>query len=178
LLTRSQSKTLSDPTEPVLALQGVGWLKRKAISLATITLSIKQYKVDGTEHIDIAQTLTGGIKGTDEQRVLDWMPRAHEDHIFGSVVGRSRWLDDKGAEWDALDAFFKEGWLDERVGPNGEPFVQGHVINEANAWEATQVWGFSLIGATRYYTRRVIVRKTDGSEELKVRLIYDWQGKA
>lgn len=54
-------------------LQGIGWFKRRAISLATITLDIKQYRDDeGVEHIDIEQTATGGIKGTTENRTLDW----------------------------------------------------------------------------------------------------------
>jgi len=162
----------------VLTLQGVGWLKRTAIGLATVTLAIKQYTADGAEHIDIASTATGGIKGTDEARVLDWTSRPHEDHIFGSLLSRNRWLDDKDAEWDALDAFLKEGWLDERVGPSGEHVIQNYVINEKAGWGAAQIWGFSLIDGARYYTRRVIVSKVDGSEVLKVRLIYDWQGKA
>lgn len=55
-------------------LQGIGWFTRKAIGLATITLDVKQYRDDeGVEHIDIVQTATGGIKGTTENRTLDWM---------------------------------------------------------------------------------------------------------
>jgi hypothetical protein len=38
---------------------------------------------DGTEHIDIAQTLTGGIKGTTELRTLDWQERQHSDESHG-----------------------------------------------------------------------------------------------
>lgn len=41
--------------------------------MATITLHVKHYKdSEGVEHIDIDQTLTGGIKGTTENRVLNW----------------------------------------------------------------------------------------------------------
>lgn len=54
-------------------LQGVSWFTRKAIRFSTITLDIKQYRDDdGVEHIDIDQTATGGIKGTTENRTLDW----------------------------------------------------------------------------------------------------------
>ena len=52
--------------------QGIGWMTRKLISVATITLDIKHYTEEGTEHIDIEQTATGGIKGTTENRILDW----------------------------------------------------------------------------------------------------------
>lgn len=54
------------------------------ISIATITLHVKHYKTDdGVEAIDIRQTLTGGIEGTQENRTLDWVERAHEDKVFG-----------------------------------------------------------------------------------------------
>ena len=171
-----QSKTLSDPTDAVLTLQGIGWLKRKAIGLATVTLAIKQYKDEaGVDHVDIDQTATGGIKGTAETRVLDWVERTHEDHVFGLLQGKSRWLNNSGAEWDALDEFLKEDWLIEQAGPNGEPFILNHAVNEAVGWVAIQVWGFALINGIRYYTRRVIVSKKDGSETLKVRLVYEKQ---
>lgn len=171
-----QSKTLSDPTDAVLTLQGIGWLKRKAIGLATVTLSIKQYKDEsGVDHIDIDQTATGGIKGTSEVRTLDWTDRSHDDHIFGSLVAKSRWLPNSGAEWDALDDFLKQDWLEEKVGPNGECFVQNSAVNESVGWFATQIWGFALINGVRYYTRRVVISKKDLSETLKVRLVYEKQ---
>lgn len=47
---------MSGDTDQILALQGVGWLKRKAISMGTVTLDIKHYKDDaGIEHVDIDQ---------------------------------------------------------------------------------------------------------------------------
>ena len=58
------NKTLSDDSDAILALQGVGWFMRKTLRLATITLSIKHYKDEsGVEKIDIDQTISGGIKG-------------------------------------------------------------------------------------------------------------------
>jgi len=172
------NRTLSDDTDAVLALQGVGWLTRKAIAWATVTLAIKQYTPEeGTTHIDIEQTATGGIKGTSELRTLDWVAREHSDHMFGDLKGRSRWLTDLKSDVSGnggpLDPFCTEGWLDEKVGPNGEGFIQSFVVNEKNGWSAEQVWGFAIIDGVRYHTRRVIVKK--GSELLKVRLVYDFQ---
>ncbi|KAH8653154.1 hypothetical protein BGZ60DRAFT_387045 [Tricladium varicosporioides] len=169
------NKTLSDDTDPVLALQGIGWWTRKAISLATVTLHVKQYTDDaGVSHIDIEQTATGGIKGTTELRTLDWEFREHDDHLFGSLKGKSRWIKVE----DLDDAFFKDGWLEgeeENGGPNGERHVQSFVENSEKGWTAGQSWGFAIIDGKRYYTRRVVVTK--GSEVLKVRLVYNWQGK-
>ena len=58
---------------------------RKAMSLATPSLSIKQYTDKaGKSHIDIDLTATAGIKGT-ELRTLDWMPAAKGDGVFGPM---------------------------------------------------------------------------------------------
>ncbi|OBT50335.1 hypothetical protein VE04_08932 [Pseudogymnoascus sp. 24MN13] len=168
------NKTLSDPTEPVLTLQGVGWLKRKAIGLAAITLALTEKVVDGLTIIDIESTGTGGIQGTAEHRELNWSERAHEDHGCGSLTGQTKWLDNKGADWDALDSFQKEGWLDERVGPNGEPHILTTAVSKSNGWTAIQVWGFTELNGVRYYTRKVVITK--GSEVLKVRIFYDFAG--
>jgi len=162
------NKTLSDNTEPVLALQGIGWFKRKAIGLATVTLHTKQYEEDGVVHIDIDQTATGGIKGTTELRVLDWSFREHNDHIFGDLNGRSRWI--KLDNPEIPDPFLLEDWLD----AEGE-FVESYVDNENAGWTGEQIWGFATVNGERYHVRRVIVKK--GDTALKVRLVYDWQGK-
>ncbi|KAG9237208.1 hypothetical protein BJ875DRAFT_481531 [Amylocarpus encephaloides] len=170
------NKTLSDDVDAVLTLQGIGWFKRKAISLATVTLHVNQYNGDGAlTHIDIKQTATGGIQGTSEIRTLDWKAREHVDHIFGKLAGQSRWV-----TLDIVDdEFQKEEWLegDEEVGgPNGEKHVQSFVRNDEAGWTASQIWGFAILpDGKRYYTRRVVVQK--GDEILKVRLVYNWQGK-
>jgi hypothetical protein len=111
--------------------QDVGWMTRKAIQFATITLDIKHYTQEGTEHIDIAQTLTGGIKGTTELRTLDWQERPHNDHIFGNLVGKSRRLEAEEVE----DEFLREGWelADENT------LVESFVVNGEKGWSAQQV---------------------------------------
>jgi len=171
------NKTLSDDTDAVLALQGIGWWTRKAISLATVTLHCKHYTTpDGLTHIDIEQTLTGGIKGTTELRELDWTSRSHSDHVFGNLVGKSRWISIDNPE--IPDEFLKEGWLEgeeENGGPNGERHVESFVDNEEKGWTGEQIWGFAIVDEKRYYTRRVVIKK--GEETLKVRLVYNWQGK-
>ncbi|TVY14540.1 hypothetical protein LARI1_G006890 [Lachnellula arida] len=173
------NKTLSDDTDPVLALQGVGWWTRKAIGLATVTLHTKQYTGDdSTTHIDISQTVTGGIQGTTENRVLNWQEREHEDHIFGHLKGRSRWLSSSDYDSEITDPFLKAEWLDvdsEKGGPSGEIHIESSVVNEEKGWTAQQVWGFAVVDGQRYYVRRVLVTK--GKDVLRVRLVYNWQGK-
>lgn len=158
-------------------MQGMGWFTRKAISLATVTLHVKQYTHDdGVVRIDIQQTITGGIKGTAELRTLNWTERSHSDHIFGDLKGKSRWITLENPE--ITDEYLKEGWLEgqeENAGPEGERHIESFVANEGKGWTGDQIWGFAIVDGKRYYTRRVVVQK--GSEVLKVRLVYNWQGK-
>ena len=96
-----QNKTLSDPTDATLALQGVGWMLRKTIGMAAVTLHVKQYtgpprapstSAEDATHIDVEQTLTGGVQGNAERRCLDWEAREHSDWLFGTVRGQSRFV--------------------------------------------------------------------------------------
>jgi hypothetical protein len=137
-------------------------------------LSCKQYTENSVTHIDIDQTATGGIKGTSENRTLDWTFREHKDHIFGDLNGRNRWVTLDQVD----DDFLKEEWLEgdeEKGGPEGEKHVQSFVKNERSGWTAEQIWGFSIVDGKRYYTRRVTVIK--GDKVMKVRLVYNWSGK-
>ncbi|KAI9755941.1 MAG: hypothetical protein M4579_004072 [Chaenotheca gracillima] len=167
----TMNKTISDDFDPILAMQGVGWLTRKAIALATITLIVKQYEGDepgNPTHIDIQQVVTGGISGTTELRCLDWEFREHSDSIFGAVKGRSRWTKLEDVE----DDFLKNGWLEgEARGDRG--LVQSYVESKDNGWIANQIWGFEEIDGKRYYVRHVVVTK--GEERKQARLVYDFK---
>ncbi|KAF2963376.1 hypothetical protein GQX73_g10186 [Xylaria multiplex] len=175
------NKTLSDPTDPALALQGIGWLLRKGIGAATVTIQVRQYAdAASATHIDIEQSASG-LTGTTENRVLDWTAREHKDWLFGRVHGRSKFV--TPAELAALLApggeARGEGWVDSdflaqdwRDGDgDGDRFVLNHVRADAG-WFATQVWGFQDIGGERRYVRNVVVAKGDKFESFK--MIYDF----
>ncbi|KAK2738747.1 hypothetical protein FQN57_006914 [Myotisia sp. PD_48] len=194
--------TISNDIEPVLILQGMSWLTRKALGMATITLHVNEYTEADTTHIDIAQTLTGGIPGTTEKRVLNWGINDHTDHIFGHVNGQTRFVKGKKAgdrlvpdleiqtkvgieEEDELVARFfqgevladglpSDGW--ESTGPEGEnTYLQSWVRSMDSGWTAEQVWGFEIIEGVRYYTRRVAVAKE--GKCVRVRLVYEFLGR-
>ncbi|CRK33349.1 hypothetical protein BN1708_001037 [Verticillium longisporum] len=177
------NKTLSDSPEPALALQGIGWMVRKAVGLATLTLHVKQYEgapkppstaTDPVTHIDIDQTATGGVKGTKENRCLDLEFREHADWLFGSCRGQSDWRSPAEIE----DEFLKKGWLEgdaESTGPQGKSHVYSHVENVDNGWTATQIWGFQEIDGQRRYARNIVVAKDD--KKVEFRLVYDYLGE-
>lgn len=54
--------------------------------------------------------------------------------------------------------------------------VQSWVVSQGGGWTAEQIWGFEEIDGDRFYTRRVVVRKEDEVE--RVRLVYGYTGPA
>lgn len=125
--------------------QGISWLTRKAIGLATITLSVSEYAEPDPAsdnkpvvHIDIEQTATGGIRGTTERRVFSWTEHDHQDHIFGSCVGQSRFVrgsrDENGKVRPDVD-------VQTRIGGNGvddntvRRFLRGEILPDGTESE-------------------------------------------
>ncbi|KAF1975217.1 hypothetical protein BU23DRAFT_503777 [Bimuria novae-zelandiae CBS 107.79] len=185
------NKTHSDATDPVLALQGIGWLTRKAVGVASVTLHIKMYTKTSEDNpsagevinVDIDQFASGGIKGTAEYRALDWTYRPHSDWLFGELKGRSRFttldavrkeaaemggVTEQDAEW------LTEGWLEEtRTGEVIESFVD----NEGKGWTGWQIWGFAEINGERWYVRRMAIRRKNEDKAVRVKLCYEWVGE-
>ncbi|KAJ9216622.1 hypothetical protein DTO166G4_1838 [Paecilomyces variotii] len=135
--------SLSTPTEPILQLQGMSWITRKALSYATVTLYVTQHPdsdIKSLMHIDIDQTVTGGIKGTSEKRSTDWNEREHKDHIFGSVVGQSRLV--RGSKGEDGKLRPKTEYVT-KIGGNGvddekiQKFLNGEILpdgTESEGW--------------------------------------------
>lgn len=175
------NKAQSTSVEPALALQGVGWMTRKAVGLSTVSLDVKHYSAppsppadpSGPEvsHVEIEQTGTGGLKGSTEKRCLDFTFRDHSDWLFGNVKGKSKWV--KASEID--DAHLAKGWLEgdeEATGPDGASHILSHVESYDAGWTATQIWGFQLVEGVRKYVRNIVVAKDAQRVELK--LVYDY----
>lgn len=164
-----QNKSLSDDTDQILALQGVGWFTRKAIQLATINLDIKHYKDDDeVEHIDIVQTVAG-IPGTTEQRTLWWKERRHEDYVFGHVVGKSR----RCKAEDIDEEFLTKGWTEDTY-QHGlvQSYVESDTPKSGISWIANQIWGIEDVDDQRRYARHVHFTGPQG-QIIKARLLYD-----
>jgi hypothetical protein len=156
-------KSLSDDISPVLELQGVNTLLRKAISTASVHLKISQ---PSENEIHIEQTaIAASIPGTTEQYILDCQWRENKDPFFGKVKGRSRWIDRSEVTEDGL----KEG-LDKLEAGDLIEATGGDVDGK---WSATHIWGFLEIRGQRKHVRKVVVRGKSG-EEVRVMMVYDW----
>ena len=141
LINRSQNHKLSDDTDKILDLQGVGWVTRKIIKAATITLFVKQYKDDeGEEHIDIKQTVTGGISGPPEYRTLNWTYHNIDHSLFGAIIAKSRRI----PVAEVTDEYLNSGWLPD-VSRDGAIQSYAEADKEKNSlhWTSDMVSEFS-----------------------------------
>lgn len=146
--TYVMNKTLSGDADPILKMQGMGWLVRQAVKYSTITLEFKEYTDEnGTVHVDIDQTSTGGFKNN-EAREFNWEWREVEDPVFGKVKGRGKWM--KISELQ--EPFMKEGWDPKWLEECDGEVLFSEVDSTAakgTQWHAEQVWGFEIIGGGR-----------------------------
>jgi hypothetical protein len=152
-----QNKSLSDPrTDDILALQGVSWFTRQAIKYGTVTLSLKHFKdEDAIEHINIDQTITGGLPGTRETRTLVWKEQENHDYVFGYYIGKSRRV-----SVDQLDvAFLKEGWTADTI-KHGlvQSYVQSDTAKSGTAWIVDQVKSSGFPNTLPFYRQLYLYR--------------------
>ncbi|KAL3464681.1 hypothetical protein BJX64DRAFT_286167 [Aspergillus heterothallicus] len=133
----TMERTISDPTDPVLAMQGLSWFMRTTLAWVSVTLIAKQYQEPGTtdktvQHIDVDNIVTGGVQGSSEQRITDWKKREHSDNIFGKVEGQSRFL--RGSAKDGKvrpDVEILTNVDDEKIGK----FLRGEILADGSESE-------------------------------------------
>lgn len=161
------NKDLSDDFAPVLALQGVNVLVRKAVGVASVQLKITQESPD-VLHMENTAT-AASIPGTSEDYTLDFEWRTSHDPFFGDVQGRSRWITQQEAKENGANGDWSE---DDSAGK----LIQAVGKKPDDAWTATHLLGFENVGGERRHTRRVKVVSRDG-EEVVVRMVYDYTGE-
>lgn len=182
------NKILSDNPDSLFALQGLSWFTRTAIGLATIILTIREYKEAGKIHINITSLATG-LSSTRETRTMDWRDESHQDIVWGKVVQRSRMINLKTGVFKPQEPYdeVSKQFLQAKVLKDGKTpsrfeddiaLVHTYAKNQDGGygWTAEQVWGFEMINGKRYYTRRIVGRNATGDKIERVRLVYDYQG--
>jgi len=159
-------KKLSDSSIPVLKMQKIPWIVQQAVNYSTITVKLKQYTDDaGVVHVD--QEQVSSVATQHEPRELNGVRGEREVQFWGKVKGYNKYT--KLAEVD--DEFLKEGWLD----ADGD-FIESYTESATDTWTAKQVWGFAEIQGERRHCRRVVAKRP-GSEDIKIRLVYAYQGE-
>ncbi|KAF7339603.1 hypothetical protein MSAN_02174800 [Mycena sanguinolenta] len=165
------NKSMSGDTDEMLNLQGIGWMKRKVIAVASVTLAIKHYKDEaGVERFDIDQTLTGGIPGAKEESVLNWAEKPSKSPLFGDIIGRARRCQVSELE----DDFLKSNWTADTI-EHGVIHVRvvSDTAKSGTSWTVNQVLGVQEINGQRRHARNVKFTGPKG-ENIELVLVYDW----
>ena len=151
-----QNKDLSDDLRPLMELQGVPWLVRKAASMATIKARLTQSTgPDGIASITTESTAAGGLNSGAATYKLDDREIKQEGQ-FGVTRMRARLVDKPESEPllslagpEAVDPYLTEGWLYEGgKTPQSPQHIQVY-IDHSRAGSVEQVWGFSTIAGQR-----------------------------
>ncbi|KXG48120.1 uncharacterized protein PGRI_019900 [Penicillium griseofulvum] len=197
-----QNKDLSSETDPILKLQKVPWLLRKAFGFATIHIQITQYPTPSTTslstNIDFLQTSTASLAPTKEERILDWKILHHEDYFFGQIQGQSEFVRGVTDADGSIRPEFKiqtenatskiKLFLRGEIEADGSKFA-GFIVEDCSnpglglwvhtfernvkaEWTAEQIWGFEMFGGERYFSRRIVVM-TKG-EYICGRIVFDF----
>ncbi|PTU17182.1 hypothetical protein P175DRAFT_0535988 [Aspergillus ochraceoroseus IBT 24754] len=185
-------KKLSDDVGPILKLQGLGWLMRKAICAATMVVTFAEHRQEGTSdtYLTFDQTLKG-IHTLSEKRVLDWTEQDHSDDVFGDVIIRSQLI---GGEKGEDGKIYANATLETNLtrDPRAEADAKQHlrcgtlasakeqdvvylhdfIRSKSGAWTMEQIWAIELIEGKRFLARYAVVAK-DSSVELR-RCFYSW----
>lgn len=168
--THLQNKSLSDDNDPVLKIQNVGFIQRKAIGAANLELTIKLYEDDGATHFDTAIKPSLG-PASSEARVLRWDDETEVKHpLFGNGRARARWASPADPEV-AADEFLAGGWEE-----GTEELIL--MENTMDSGVVTKlVHGFEVVKGERHYVRHIVSKNKKG-ETAKVRLVYNYEGAA
>ncbi|PQE08151.1 lccl domain-containing protein [Rutstroemia sp. NJR-2017a BVV2] len=175
-----KNKVDSDPIEPVLTLQGIPWIMRKVINMASISMCVKQSVDDaGIETLVVEQFATG-IKAETEVRKLDWSVITTESAVWGDATHRSRRVNIKKSVEDdngkPLDPYLTDGWvMMDNEKEDDDAWIFDVVENKSRGWVIEQIWGFILVDGKKYHARKTLVRR--GDEVAKARTRYEWKGE-
>ncbi|KAF3906274.1 hypothetical protein ABW20_dc0102773 [Dactylellina cionopaga] len=159
---------LSGSIDEILKHQGIGWMKRKALGLATVTITITHKTAEDV--LDIHSDALGVIK-SEETTPLDG--KKH-DQLNNPLWGNLKVTGTKMRVADIEDEILREGWV-------GEEVIEIIAESEVYKWKATQIWGFQDVeieGAMqRRYFRRVRLTHQGKESPTYSHMIYDYSPK-
>ncbi|EPS39159.1 hypothetical protein H072_7096 [Dactylellina haptotyla CBS 200.50] len=160
----NMNRTLSGDTDTILSLQNIGWLKRKALSVAPVTITITHYPETGVINVD--SNALNVIKSSEDMHI-DGKPYEQNHPLWGPLKLTTQKI--KLSELD--DEKLKEGWVDEEL-------LQVVATHEAQKWIATQIWGFQEVEVNgkseKRHFRRVRLDKDGKKGVTYTHMVYDF----
>ncbi|KAL4806729.1 hypothetical protein BDV18DRAFT_159900 [Aspergillus unguis] len=196
-------KSKSENIDGALKLQGIGWLRRKAVTSGTITLKVAQNTDTSSQpqkmNVMMQQGLRGIFPGVEQTRALDWTEHEHVDAVSGAkIFVKSRFV--KGlrdgekmkpvlsveSEVPAKEKAGAEEFLAAPVAGavpvDGEgeglekAFVQDLIRCPDGGWTAEQVWAVTASGdGARLVCKAVAVKDSSLEQACQVYQLAEQQ---
>ncbi|KAL5044130.1 hypothetical protein BDW71DRAFT_209540 [Aspergillus fruticulosus] len=187
-------KSKSTNIDGALKLQGIGWLRRKAVTSGTITLKTAHI-IDAhsgkqpVARLMMQQGLRGIFPGVEQTRPLDWSAHEQVDAVSGAAITvRSRYVrgveDGDGSrvkpvlrvETSAAGDQGKadnEAFLGAAVSvpefdgeeARAKAFVQDYIVCESGGWTAEQIWAVERLDGGLFLTCRAVAAKGNATEQ-------------
>ncbi|KAK4939165.1 hypothetical protein LTR66_015030 [Elasticomyces elasticus] len=176
-----QNKTLSDSFDRAFAIQGIPWIIRKVVSIATLSLKVA-HEVDesGAKTLVFTQAASVAIAGLSEEkevRFLDGRETLHSSTLFGTSSARSRLVNMStatGNDGKPLDPLLTRNFLQEGES-GGDNNLFDLVVHQTKGWVMEQIWGFGIVNDERRLIKKMVIRK--GDDVAHATAFYDWKGR-
>ncbi|KAJ5287935.1 hypothetical protein N7478_003621 [Penicillium angulare] len=180
------NRKLSDDPEGLLALQGVPWITRKALRLASLSLQMTQSvsmsdaSSDGTSDgtntssdddgfvtmLHVRQTVSPGSFNSDSSCPVNGQEQKLSLPIFGDIKMSLRYMNTSGIKDEVIRQQYEDGCPTKTV-------IDEDAVNLKMGWTAHVLWGFEIINGKRYLTRNATSSRND--ETVAARMVYDYQ---
>lgn len=171
---------LSGNSDPILAAQGVGFLKRKTIGIATVTIVNSSREENGVTIIKSASSASG-IPGAVEELYLGAGPKKSDHSVYGKIITDASPKKPEEIE----EKYLTEGLLPESQDADGKILYVYSTSDKAAGnkyeWTGIVTSGFQNVvvnGKSEKRWVRLNYFKDNKGFESKIRLVYDYAGAA
>lgn len=171
---------LSEPSDDILSAQGVGYLKRKAIGMATVSVTNTTTVVDGVTVVKSSSSASG-IPGAQEEVHLNGQPKASDHSIYGKILTTGA---AKKPE-EISDKYLTENMLPDSLDSEGRMFYVSSQSDKSAGnkydWTAEVTSGYQNVdvgGKTEKRWVRLNHFKDNKGFEKRIRLVYDFVSRA
>lgn len=172
------NNSLTDKTDDILEAQGVGMLKRKAITVATVTVVNKHFKDANGIEIFESKSSAAGIPGAVEICHLDGKPYPDNHSLYGNIIETCSRKTPAEINNPYLYADFDAASFDEE----GKLFYcyseSDPEKNKGPKWQAEVVSGFRMVDGIKRWVRTNHFICPEKQLDRKVTLFYDYIGEA
>ncbi|KAJ5092995.1 hypothetical protein N7456_008856 [Penicillium angulare] len=182
------NRKLSDDPESLFAMQGVPWITRKALRLASLSLQMTQSvsmfdassdsTSDGTNTssdddgfvtmLHVRQVVSPGSFNSDSSCPVNGQEQHMSVPIFGDIKMSLRYMKASDIKDEVLRQRYEDGCPTKMV-------IDEDAFNPKMGWTAHVLWGFENINGKRYLTRNATSSRND--ETVVARMVYDYHEK-